>query len=389
MEIKEFCCNIDYKAPIVIYGTTVGGKIIYQCLKRRGITVDFFCDRSNRYKEFCGIPVNTTDVIEEFHYTILISVTRSFQSVIRYLEKIGYNTVYVCNELLLEEDAKDFEVDANEKSLAEDFFKIYPIYTSYDLSSNGILLPALEVFITEKCTLRCRDCSHLIPRYENPKDYNIDEIIENLKNVFSLVDKISDLIILGGEPLLHKEIEKLLEFCYKEKKQNKITIISNGTVLPTDNLLKTMKRTGTRLRISNYGKYSIHMNDIIKKCQEQKVCCYVNNELWTDMGRIFNHNYTQEELEDIFNDCPFAFDMLLLNGHIFRCAHVAHLNNLKIINSYEHDSVKISDLTENNLKKKQDMLKKYMKINCLYGCQYCNGIKNSISGIEPAIQGRR
>ena len=190
MEIKEFCCNIDYKAPIVIYGTTVGGKIIYQCLKRRGITVDFFCDRSNRYKEFCGIPVNTTDVIEEFHYTILISVTRSFQSVIRYLEKIGYNTVYVCNELLLEEDAKDFEVDANEKSLAEDFFKIYPIYTSYDLSSNGILLPALEVFITEKCTLRCRDCSHLIPRYENPKDYNIDEIKE-AKNMAIKIPKVS------------------------------------------------------------------------------------------------------------------------------------------------------------------------------------------------------
>ena len=73
-------------------------------------------------------------------------------------------------------------------------------------------MPILEVFITERCTLRCRDCSHLIPEYKAPKNYEMKEIINVLENVLKVVDKISDLIILGGEPVLHMELYKLIEW---------------------------------------------------------------------------------------------------------------------------------------------------------------------------------
>ena len=78
--------------------------------------------------------------------------------------------------------------------------------------------------------------------------------------------------------------------------------------------------------------------------------------------------------------------MLLLKGRIYRCAHVAHLNNLQIIDSRLHDSVDMSEVINENIGDKKRELREYLKIDYLQGCSYCNGIKNSIQGIEPGIQ---
>lgn len=389
MKMIEFDWNKAANSEVVIYGTTVGGKIIFQCLKSRGIEAAFFCDRSERYSEFCGIPVRTPEVLKnQTDYIVLVALTRSFNSACQCLEDWGYKEVYKCCNLIFDRKMEDFECDENEKIAVANFLEKYPIYAG-NLEGRAIILPTLEVFITERCTLRCRDCSHLIPRYDKPIDYEITKIIQHLQNVLKIVEKISDLTILGGEPLLHKNISRLLEYCYKQEKIENITIISNGTVMPTDDVLKSMRNTNTRLRLSDYGKYSIRLKELKSRCEQEKITCFINNELWTDMGKIYNHNYTEIELEEMFTDCPFAFALLLLKGKIFRCAHVAHLNNLEIIDSYQHDSVDVNEIREEDIVSKKEELLDYLHISYLKGCSYCNGIKNSIQGIEPAIQGVR
>lgn len=389
MKIIEFDWNKAANSEIVIYGTTVGGKIISQCLKSKGIEVAFFCDRSERYSEFCGIPVKTPNALKSrTNYIVLNALTRSFNSACQCLEEWGYKEVYKCCNLISGRKTEDFECDENEKIAVADFLQKYPAYAG-NLESQDIILPTLEVFVTERCTLRCRDCSHLIPRYNKPVDYRIESIIKYLQNALKIVEKISDLTILGGEPLLHKDISQLLEYCCAQQKIENITIITNATVMPTDDVLQLMSKTNARLRLSNYGKYSIRLEEIKKKCEENNVKFFVNDELWTDMGEIYNHNYSENELKEIFTDCPFAFDLLLLRGRIFRCAHVAHLNNLGIINSYQHDSVDVTEIREGDIVSKRRELLEYLHISYLEGCSYCNGIKNSIQGIEPAIQGVR
>lgn len=389
MRIKEFDYNQTDNQFIVIYGATVGGKLIFQCLQSKGINVAFFVDRDKEKKEICGIPVRDPSVLQGTkEYTVLLALTRSFSSACQYMSGIGYEEIYSCREIIKNKTIRDFTYTENEKVLVVDFLKKYPIYAE-NLENEGIVLPALEVFITERCTLRCRDCSHLIPRYNKPIDYEIEDLIGYLDNVLKIVDRISDLIILGGEPLLHKEISKLLEYCCAQQKIEDITIISNGTVMPEKSVFWTMSKTKARLRLSNYGKYSTRLEQIRSRCEEQNVICFVNDELWTDMGEIYNHNYSENELKEIFTDCPFAFDLLLLRGRIFRCAHVAHLNNLEIINSYQHDSVDVTEIREEDIVSKRRELLEYLHISYLEGCSYCNGIKNSIQGIEPAIQGVR
>ncbi|WP_286080280.1 radical SAM protein [Parablautia intestinalis] len=385
MRIKDFDWKSHKGSKIVIYGTTVGGKVIYQCLQSAGIKVEFFCDRGKKYSEFCGCPVKEPAALcENRSYMVLVALTRSFDSACQYLEQILYEEVYSCINLIKNKKVEGIVYDENERELVADFLEKYPYYAGS--SCEGIVLPSLEVFITERCTLRCRDCSHLIPKYQKPKDYDTEEIIRNLENTLQVVEKISDLNFLGGEPLLQKDLGRMLKWGYAQKRIGALTVISNGTVMPDEELLSILKETGARLRLSNYGKYSTKIKEIYDVCKERGISCYISDVSWTDMGGIYDRSYTKEELKEIFTDCPYSYCMLLLKGRIYRCAHVAHLNNLQIIDSRLHDSVDMSEVINENIGDKKRELREYLKIDYLQGCSYCNGIKNSIQGIEPGIQ---
>ncbi len=389
MKLIDFDCVSLTNEKIVIYGTTVGGKLIFQCLQSSGLDVDFFCDRSKKYSEFCGVPVKDPVALQNnTQYKVLIALTRSFDSACQFLEKIGYNEAYCCKNLIKDKKIENFSYAENEKELVQDFLEKYPIYAASNIEKD-IILPSLEVFITERCTLRCRDCSHLIPRYQHPRDYDIDQIINTLENTLKVVTKIPDLIILGGEPMLHKELYKLLYWGSEQNAIGTLTIISNGSVMPDERVLTAIKETNTRIRLSNYGKYSVKINELVKILKKREISYYINDELWTDMGEIVCHSYSKGELKEIFTDCPFAYDYLLLKGRIFRCAHVAHLNNLGVIDSYMHDSVELTEVEDETVEDKRKELQEYMHVDYLEGCIYCNGVKNSIQGIEPAIQGVR
>lgn len=385
MEIKEFDIKKYQHEPVMIYGTTVGGKMIFQCLQNAGISVHCFIDRRIVADTFCGIPVKEPEILKKENRILLIAVTRSYVSVCQYLDEIGFDRAYSCVNLIEGKSLEDFVYEKDEQVGVSDFLVKYSLYVKR-FQEKSLVLPTLEVFITERCTLRCRDCSHLVKYYDSPRDYAMEKIITYLDNFLSVIDYIEEIIILGGEPLLHPELSKLIIHCKNAEKIRDITIISNGTVVPDISVLEAMRQAKARLRLSDYGKLSRNIANIRQICEEYEVECFVLHELWTNMGEICRHDYDLNGLKKMFADCPFAFSTLLLNGRIFRCVHVAHLNNLNRIDSKNHDCVDFTHFSKADIHLKREELQKYMNIEYLDGCQYCNGFKNGIHGIEAAIQ---
>lgn len=385
MEIREFDIKSYRNEPIMIYGTTVGGKMIFQCLQKEGIQVTCFIDRRIVKDKFCGISVKEPEVLKEKKGILLIAVTRSYVSVCQFLDEIQFDRAYSCVNLIGGKSAEDFLCEKDEKVGVSDFLVKYPLYVKR-FKEEKMVLPSLEIFITERCTLRCRDCSHLVKYYDHPKDYEMESIIAYLDNFLSVIDYLEEIIILGGEPLLHPELPKLIEHCKNTGKIRDITIISNGTVVPGRSVLEVMRQTKARLRLSDYGELSRNIADARRVCKEYGVECFVLHELWTNMGEIYKHDYDRNEMKRMFADCPFAFSILLLRGKLFRCVHVAHLNNLKKIHSKEHDCVDFTDFSKKDVVLKRQELQKYLDIDYLEGCQYCNGFNNGVHGIEAAIQ---
>ena len=85
----------------------------------------------------------------------------------------------------------------------------------------------LQVFITNKCNLNCRGCFARRAMKDSPGDISLEEYKEAF---FRFLEKGGKQInILGGEPLLHPELRKILDI----NRENKIktTIYTNGYFL--------------------------------------------------------------------------------------------------------------------------------------------------------------
>ena len=92
------------------------------------------------------------------------------------------------------------------------------------------VLAYLEIHIVDQCNLNCKGCGHFSPIsnewFINPDEYQHD--INKLKNLFSSIRIIR---IMGGEPLLHPKIERLLlqtRTCFPKAD---IRIVTNGILL--------------------------------------------------------------------------------------------------------------------------------------------------------------
>ncbi|VVB78457.1 7-carboxy-7-deazaguanine synthase [uncultured archaeon] len=104
----------------------------------------------------------------------------------------------------------------------------------------------LQLFITNKCNLRCKGCfySHKLGKGEM-------SIEEYKKHVFDNSKTIKKVIILGGEPTLHPNLEEMIQF--NNSQDLRTTIYTNGHNLKR---LENADLSKTQIRIGVYGSFN-------------------------------------------------------------------------------------------------------------------------------------
>lgn len=96
--------------------------------------------------------------------------------------------------------------------------------------------------ITSKCNLRCLHC------------YNESGILKNeisfelFKRLIDEFDEKPDITFSGGEPLLHPDIWKMLEYA-QDKINNDSVLITNATLI-TDEIAKKLTASGIGVQVS-------------------------------------------------------------------------------------------------------------------------------------------
>ena len=99
--------------------------------------------------------------------------------------------------------------------------------------------------ITSKCNLRCLHC------------YNESGILKNeisfelFKRLIDEFDEKPDITFSGGEPLLHPDIWKMLEYA-QDKINNDSVLITNATLI-TDEIAKKLTASGIGVQVSLNG----------------------------------------------------------------------------------------------------------------------------------------
>lgn len=170
----------------------------------------------------------------------------------------------------------------------------------------------IYIEITNACNLNCSFCSPINRKidYMSPKDF---------KEVLSKIKGYTDYIYLHvkGEPLLHPNLDEILNICDKEKINVQIT--TNGTLLKDkkDILLKHNIR---QINISLHSENDIptYFEDVFNTCNSLSNKSYICYRIWTLKDNKFSEKSTNivNKLIDYYKLSPDIVDKIYIKKDI-------------------------------------------------------------------------
>ena len=179
----------------------------------------------------------------------------------------------------------------------EEAINIAKEHLSTFISDKKLILPKLNFIITERCSLRCRDCRALIPHVKAQKDESYEKIVFELDAILNSVDAVVDVEPIGGEPFLHPEITRILEYFCRQEKIKNVCITTNGMVIPNEECLKILKNKKIHIYISDYG-YIEKMAKLVAVFERENISFSVeSDQYWFDVGGFESRNRNKEELK--------------------------------------------------------------------------------------------
>lgn len=200
------------------------------------------------------------------------------------------------------------------------------------LDSQGrVRLRKMEIYAANGCNLKCLFCSHL-----NPFRKGIvpaDALISSME-IWSRKVTPRKLGILGGEPLLHPELERILWAARRCWPESRIVLTSNGLLFPgkPDSLLETLRKTKVQVLLSR------HLTDEKGERQFQAIQEQLHQAgVWTTIipssSRWKRYYHIDDEGQpQPFESCPAkAWTMCgpntcfnLTNNQLYRCSILAN-----------------------------------------------------------------
>lgn len=225
----------------------------------------------------------------------------------------------------------------------------------------------LEVNLADHCNLNCQCCDHFSP-LASPHFLNVEQYEKDLKRLSSLLGnkRLAIMKLQGGEPLLNKNINKIIEITRYYLPLTHIWLYTDGLLLKSwenninGNLWKTIKDNDIMIMMTRYP-INLKMEPILELVKKYGVSFTSNSnagdfkyegEKWS-VCHPFDFRGTQPIWKYVscyqFNEVP-----VLRDGKIYPCPQIAYIeyfnkffNKNLMVNSKDYiDIYKASSLEE-------------------------------------------
>ena len=372
MELKNIAVSdwqeIFKNKNVIIFGAGIAGKAVLKILKSKGINVFGFQDNGAAvpYK-IENIPVSRMDFskIDNQKFIFVLAI-HNMDEAIKQLEEVGKYDWIAAYQLL------------NEETKAELSFmevqKIEAIYFYFERFINKELLTlnSLDFVITERCSLRCKECSNLMQYYSAPKNFSVETLKNELDSLCNVLDEIYEIRLIGGEPFVNPNWNEILQYVATKDKIKRISIYTNGTILPNDSQCEILKESNAWLSISDYDELSRNLKPLQNKLDLYSIPYEVKGvPYWTRCSSFVKHDRTPKELLDVFKKCCARNLATLLRGKLYPCPFISNAMNLSAIPQVENDYV---DLTENvDVEVLRQKVRRLMTRPFYNSCEWCEG----------------
>ena len=373
----------------IIYGTGSVGEAIFQECFKKNIPIECFCDdeSGSTGKKLFGLEVLKLETIKEKYENIEFYIAiPTACSIIDKLKRNGFNKWKLANEILDNKNYINYSYEVNKKIAIFEIEECLTLHKHYN-KENKLLIRSLDLVITEKCSLKCSQCSNLMEHYKNPKNFSIDNIILQVNDLLNYLDKIFELRIIGGEPFMNKDIFKILEKLVEYEKINRIILFTNGTILPPKNKWKYLKNEKIVFFITDYGKLSKNIDKLKDNLKNEDIPYKIlKSDKWSPCT-IKKHKRSKEELKEIYSQCCAKNLITFLKNKLYTCPFIANLDNLNLVNIDKEDFIDLSSLNPTNNKESRKLIQDFLFKKSLFSsCDYCLGRPFNGEKIQAAQQ---
>ena len=138
-----------------------------------------------------------------------------------------------------------------------------------------IILPYLEYHIVDHCNLKCNNCLHFCNLIDDEIFFDTEEIRQDLEELAKKVE-IGTIRILGGEPLLHPNIDIFLKDTRRIFPNAFIVLVTNGTLLwkQKETFWEAVRENNITISISLYPILKNRIKDMKLLFKEHNVPTY-------------------------------------------------------------------------------------------------------------------
>jgi organic radical activating enzyme len=380
------------RIPVIIFGAGIVGEVLFQACNNVGIKVECFCDNNiNKTKSpMCNVEViHPKNLKTRYKDASFLVSAADIKDVVDQLHDLGFLKWYASSLLL-----RNYDVFQYQFSAPTDFveFAVSTCLLCHDsyLNPDKLFLRSVDIIITERCSLRCRDCSNLMQYYKKPKDCNTEEVMQSIDAFCALVDELNEFRVIGGEPLMNKEFHLTIKRLTDEPKVKKIVIYTNGTIVPKEYQIGYLKNNKVLFIITDYGILSKKLNTLTQILSQNNIAFYAQKARgWTDCAKITRHYRNAEQQKELFKNCCAKNTATLSKGRLYRCPFAANAARLLAVPDRKNDyinilqkSQKAVDIDEMKKKIRTFLLEK----DFLETCDYCNGRSFEAPEIISAVQ---
>lgn len=374
-QIKTISIEDLKNKNIIIYGNGSFGTVTYKILSQYNIKVYAFANSNVIENEYLGLPVISPNEIKKVsNYLVLLASLNYIEQMISTLEAEDVNEYYSISEILTHINEIPVLTDADiERSVNVWRYDV----KVKSLNDNVFVWSNIDLVVSDICNLKCNNCNSLIPHYKSPQHIDASYIIKCFDRFLSAIDVLLELRILGGEPFLYPELDKLIRYYSENKKVLHIKIYTNSTIIPNDNVIQNLKNNKIIVHLSNYGSVSKKIDELTKIFKANNINYYRHDYLqWVDIGGLENRNYSNEKLKEVFALCTDKNCPSFYRGKLYVCPRAAHGEFLGYFKNSKNEAVDFSE-EKFDVIKIRNILKKFTDRDYFQVCRYCDGFNEN------------
>lgn len=305
---------------VVIMGTDGNARFTKLLLELKAgelCKVTAFCDYSNKERAETE-KLDNLDVISleecrqryltwEMDAVILTGSHFLYRDLTKILNEIGIREVYLVPEYI-----NQLWMEKGENISIEEF--LLPV----DISKP--CLRYYEFHLCDECNLKCKGCGHA-SNIAKGGYADLNMYIRDLQQLKKLFWGCQAVKLLGGEPLLNKELPSFIYETRKAFPEADIYVGTNGLLIPKadDSLFEAMRKEHVYFMISLYPPTERIKDEIMSICEKKRIPI-----VFTPAIREFNtqlYKDKQFDLQWAYEKCKkeIGYCFTLREGHISPC----------------------------------------------------------------------